>query len=843
MLVINLSGADANQNSNQALPSDNTSSDICTIERPTGGETTLVALDDNTQYDFAFDLADIKDVSREDGALVCIFEDDSKIIFENINAVDPRIAELENSILTGQDKFLNSLDIIEKLTAMMEILEGKIIENDNDSVHHVEYTALESQVALQLASIEPSSDETLSIDVEACGPGDIDGKQLPDFASAETFGNIEPASGGSSGGGAGRSGYGFQSAADVVTLKLLPPTGPIIETALQYKANFPELHAVQNNVGVTSGPIASPPDLHVDMIVNNNVDSSYIKEDGQCTVPVTSAYSGGDGNEVMTLKVTGIDVSWSVTAPGWVNAGNGTYTLTLPAGQTVYNGQFTFKPPANSDVDMTGLKFTVNVYDPDNGITKTDQKEFSVYVDAVVDVPVLTVPTDIQQAWYYNYQSYKTPLAISSHVTDQDGSEVVTKIVIRLDVPFSKPVAPYFTLDDMGVGLNKGTEISPGVWEIAVNNGDTAAALNGLMLVVPGTMNYHAIHQSITGAHIGNITVISHVSEVRTGGNEWDLTDNSTTVIQNINLKFVITPLVLDLNGNGVDLVSLETGIKFDMTNDGIVDRTSWVGPHDGLLALDRNHDGLINNQSELFGDNATSVDGFANLAQYDTNNDGRIDANDAVYKDIIVWRDENQDGISQPGEKLSLSDFNIVAINLKSSVINEARGDNVIMHESTFIYGDGSEGKILDVGFNVKDGAALNEGAQIKGTDGHDTIYGTDGDDIITGGTGSDTLYGGAGADKFLFDAINKGVDVIRDFSLDEGDVLDFSSFFHNADTTQQAIDNFVFAREVDGGTIVSIDVNGTGNAANAVDIVALEGMHGLNVQELVQNGNIHLM
>ncbi len=597
------------------------------------------------------------------------------------------------------------------------------------------------------------------------------------------------------------------------------------------------------DTSVATLDLTSLPGIHVDLTVNNNADAAYIKEDSQAVVPVSAVTTGGDGNEVMTLKVTGVNSTWNVTAPGWVNNGNGTYTLTLAAGQTTYNGNFTFKPPANSDVDMTGLHFTASVYNPDNGVTKTDAQDFAVYVDAVVDTPVLTVPETVQQAWYFDHQYYSTPLAIASHVTDTDGSEVVTKIVIKLDNPFTHPGGQYETLDDMGIKLNKGTETSPGVWEITVNNGDTTAALKGLSLIVPGTMNYWDIHQQDGLVHNGNITVISYVSEAHLGGQEWVPTDNDTTVIKNIALSFVITPLVLDLDGDGVNLVNIEHGVMFDMNNNGTLDQTSWVGSHDGLLAFDANHDGLINNQSELFGDSATAKDGFANLAQYDDNHDGRIDASDKIFNDLVVWRDLNQDGISQAGEKSSLADFNIVAINVNSVEVNLAQGDSIIMHESSFVYGDGSTGKIVDAGFNVREGDSLHDGAQIHGTDGKDSIYGTYGDDIIFGGGDSDILTGGAGADKFLFDAIDKGIDVIKDFSADEGDVLDFSSFFQGQDSAQQAINNFIFTRDVDGGTVVSIDVHGSGNAANAVDVVALQGVHDMNVQDLVQNGNIHVM
>ncbi len=129
-----------------------------------------------------------------------------------------------------------------------------------------------------------------------------------------------------------------------------------------------------------------------------------------------------------------------------------------------------------------------------------------------------------------------------------------------------------------------------------------------------------------------------------------------------------------------------------------------------------------------------------------------------------------------------------------------------------------------------------------IYGGAGDDTIYGQEGNDTIYGGAGNDVLSGGSGADTFVQDAANQGINIIKDFSIDEADVLDLSGLIQNYDPTQKAIDDFVFSRDVDGGSILSVDVSGSGDASNAVDIVALEGMTNLDLQSLLEAGNIHV-
>lgn len=119
-------------------------------------------------------------------------------------------------------------------------------------------------------------------------------------------------------------------------------------------------------------------------------------------------------------------------------------------------------------------------------------------------------------------------------------------------------------------------------------------------------------------------------------------------------MAIVYDPLVLDLDGDGFELLSVKDGVYFDEDAKGLTEKTEWVSADDALLAIDLNGDGIINDGSELFGtstllaDGTRAENGFAALAQYDENQDGRIDAQDAVFSQLTVWQDVNSDGISQ---------------------------------------------------------------------------------------------------------------------------------------------------------------------------------------------------
>ena len=62
-------------------------------------------------------------------------------------------------------------------------------------------------------------------------------------------------------------------------------------------------------------------------------------------------------------------------------------------------------------------------------------------------------------------------------------------------------------------------------------------------------------------------------------------------------------PLIIDLDRDGVFTKSKENGVYFDFDGDGFKEKTAWVDDGDGLLVLDRNGNGVIDNGSELFGD------------------------------------------------------------------------------------------------------------------------------------------------------------------------------------------------------------------------------------------------
>ncbi len=97
-------------------------------------------------------------------------------------------------------------------------------------------------------------------------------------------------------------------------------------------------------------------------------------------------------------------------------------------------------------------------------------------------------------------------------------------------------------------------------------------------------------------------------------------------------------PLVLDLGGQGITTTGIAQGTLFDMTGDGRTEQVSFVRGDSWFLALDRNGNGLIDDGRELFGDQHGAANGFEELARFDDNRDGLIDANDAVFSQLLLF-------------------------------------------------------------------------------------------------------------------------------------------------------------------------------------------------------------
>ncbi|MGL5699431.1 MAG: hypothetical protein ACRCYL_09290, partial [Kluyvera sp.] len=168
------------------------------------------------------------------------------------------------------------------------------------------------------------------------------------------------------------------------------------------------------------------------------------------------------------------------------------------------------------------------------------------------------------------------------------------------------------------------------------------------------------------------------------------------------------SPIIIDLDKDGVETLSLNQGVYFDHDANTYLEKTGWVAKDDALLVFDRNKNGAIESGQELFGDNTLLTDGskaangYEALKSLDDNNDYFIDSKDNAWATLQLWQDKNSNGIADNGELISLQDAGIVAIDTRYSTSNavDAQG-NAHKQASVIYYNDNSKGVSEDVWFD----------------------------------------------------------------------------------------------------------------------------------------------
>lgn len=215
---------------------------------------------------------------------------------------------------------------------------------------------------------------------------------------------------------------------------------------------------------------------------------------------------------------------------------------------------------------------------------------------------------------------------------------------------------------------------------------------------------------------------------IQAGGTPWNY--NTNTLLDELNNKdlniidkikellkqasTISSPLVLDINKDGT-INTTGKIVNFDLDNNGYAELTAWVNSEDGILVYDKNNNGIIDNGSELFGNNTTlssgklADNGFSALADYDLNKDGKIDSSDSIYSQLRVWQDLNQNGISEAEEMFTLSELNIDTINTAyttSSTIDQYGNEHKQIGTFT---SNGETYNINDVWFRVDKASTID--------------------------------------------------------------------------------------------------------------------------------------
>ena len=420
-----------------------------------------------------FNAVDVQDVSRtENGDLLINFNDGTQTVLVNFvnveNAQDiPEMTLADGSVIKMTDLLTSSFEEV-------VLDEGEIAIIDDQADKNI--TEIE---VIQVAQTQPRTSNDLALELAA----------------------IEPAAGDNGAAGALGGSTNFGSSVLPIGLDPALAVGPIGPTELAF-----DLPEVRNAPFFVEEP-DFPPVVTFGGADGAAAGSAQVYEDGTVFVPITASLQG-DTPQTLTVTLSGVDSSWVVETGannGTYNAANGTWTITLPEGQN-YDGGLTFTPPADSDVDMTGLTVTATATSTIRDNSEVASTSGQIIVDAVAD----DINLDADNATGFNNKP--TPIDIDAVLKDVDGSEVISEILIT-GVP-------------AGFSFNSGADNGNGTWTVNV------ADLSNLTLSSPADYS-------------GSVTFGVRVTNEETvTDQEFDLTNNENVTSTNFTVVYDTPPTV-----------------------------------------------------------------------------------------------------------------------------------------------------------------------------------------------------------------------------------------------------------------------------------------------------------
>ena len=177
----------------------------------------------------------------------------------------------------------------------------------------------------------------------------------------------------------------------------------------------------------------------------------------------------------------------------------------------------------------------------------------------------------------------------------------------------------------------------------------------------------------------------------------------------NVSVVSANPPIAVDIAGDGVDYLPMDAGVVFTDQSTGESVNTAWVGPEDGMLVIDANNSGTVDEAREyVFTEwsETAQTDMEAVAEVFDTNQDGVLDAQDERFDEFAVWQDADSDGVTDEGELTSLTDLGIESIALNYAEDSEsgtaADGDVVIHGQSEVVFTDGTTTTAEDTSFAI---------------------------------------------------------------------------------------------------------------------------------------------
>jgi hypothetical protein len=164
--------------------------------------------------------------------------------------------------------------------------------------------------------------------------------------------------------------------------------------------------------------------------------------------------------------------------------------------------------------------------------------------------------------------------------------------------------------------------------------------------------------------------------------------------------------LAIDLGQEGLRQLDLANSrAHADLDRDGFAERRAWFAPEEGLLARDRNDNGMVDSAAELLiGERGSTAAAIALMA-LDSDQDGRITASDPEFRRLLVWRDLDGDGRATEAEVRALSSYFVAAVEPIPTVPPPGSEDRDVRQIGQVRYSDGRKVSIFEAGLSSDPG------------------------------------------------------------------------------------------------------------------------------------------
>jgi Ca2+-binding RTX toxin-like protein len=391
-------------------------------------------------------------------------------------------------------------------------------------------------------------------------------------------------------------------------------------------------------------------------------------------------------------------------------------------------------------------------------------------------------------------------------------------------------------------GVNLSVPVIPLEWKIeslADMNGDGHVDILWRNSRTGENHLWYMDNATVLGGYNLSIASVSTDWEIvgTTTPNGWGGNDTIQTSLANYTLPEKFENLTLtggaSINGTGNEVANQLTGNSGDNTLHGLAGNdTIQGGDGNDTLYGDDGNDTISD-----FGGNDTINGGIGNDTLTDWLGNDAINGGDG---DDVIW---DHAGTSNTINGDAGNDSLVTSGG--TNTINGGDGNDTITGGTgadTINGGDGEDSISEIGGANTISGGAGND--TLRGGSDIDTIDGGSGDDTIQGDTGWDILTGGAGADRFVWTLPVHGLDHITDYQAGAGgDVLDIAmrhtmELFSGQTITAANLTNYVQLSTAGGNTTISVDYDGAGTGWSMGQLVVLDGVTGLNLADLYNNG-----